>query len=208
MLIARDNSSGRVSDFIPVPAGMHLARCYRIVDLGTQKSVWQDRVKHLHKIMIQWEIYSEDDDGKPLLTTKGEPMSISKNYTNDLGDKATLRADLASWRSRDFTAEERKGFVLKNILGQWCMLTVARTPGKNGKEYSNVVAVSPVPPSIKRAGLPEGHNELGLFSLAAPDMAMYATFSRSLQEKIAQSPEWQNRDAPAPTRTQDEEIPF
>jgi hypothetical protein len=39
-------------------------------------------------------------------------------------------------------------------------------------------------------------------------MAMYATFSRSLQEKIAQSPEWQNRDAPAPARTQDEEIPF
>lgn len=206
MLIARDNSRGRVSDFVPVPAGMHLARCYRIVDLGTQKSVWQDRVKHLHKIMIQWEIHSEDDAGKPLLTSKGEPMSISKNYTNDLGDKATLRADLASWRSRDFTEEERDGFVLKNILGQWCMLTVARTPGKNGKEYSNVVAVSPVPTAIKRAGLPDGHNELGIFSLEEPDMNMFATFSRSLQEKIAQSPEWAARSAP---QVEDEDkIPF
>lgn len=206
MLIARDNSDGRSSEFVPVPPGMHLARCYRLIDLGTQKSVWQDRVKHLHKIMIQWEIHSEDDTGSPLLTAKGEPLSISKNYTNNLGDKATLRADLSSWRGRDFTDEERKGFNLKNILGQWCMLTVARTPGKNGKEYSNVVAVSPVPASIKRAGLPDGHNELGIFLLSEPDMAMFAQFSRALQEKISQSPEWQNQGSAA--KPQEDEIPF
>jgi hypothetical protein len=206
MLIARD--TGKTSDFIPVPSGMHLARCYRIVDLGTQKSVWQDKTKHLHKIMIQWEIHSEDDDGKPLRTAKGEPMSISKNYTNVLGEKATLRTDLASWRGRDFTEEERRGFNLKNILGQWCMLTVARTPGKNGKEYSNIVAVSPVPAAIKKNGLPEGYNDIALFSLAAPDLSMFATFSESLQAKIAQSPEWQNRQPSAPEQIQDEQIPF
>ena len=34
--IVEDTPSG--GDFTPVPAGLHLARCYRIVDLGTQQT--------------------------------------------------------------------------------------------------------------------------------------------------------------------------
>ena len=34
--IVENTSSG--GDFKPVPAGLHLARCYRIIDLGTQRS--------------------------------------------------------------------------------------------------------------------------------------------------------------------------
>jgi hypothetical protein len=204
MIIAKDNGAGR-GTFTPVPAGSHLARCYRIVDLGTQKVTWQDKVKMQRKIMVQWEVHSEDDTGNPLLTEKGEPLSISKNYTLDLGDKASLTADLTSWRSRPFTAEEKKGFELKNILGAWCMLTVARTPGKNGKEYSNVVAISPVPSAVKKNGLPDGHNELAIFSLDKPDMSLYATFSESLKEKISSSPEWINRGGSVET---EDPIPF
>ena len=59
-LVARGSSSG---NFIQVPTGMHLARCYRIVDLGTQKSEYMGNVKHLHKVMVQFEVHSEDADG-------------------------------------------------------------------------------------------------------------------------------------------------
>jgi hypothetical protein len=34
--IVENTSTG--GDFTPVPAGLHLARCYRIVDLGTQNN--------------------------------------------------------------------------------------------------------------------------------------------------------------------------
>ena len=80
MLIAKAESNSS-SSFTPVPAGMHLARCFRIVDLGTQKTSYMGKDKLNRKILIQFEIHSEDADGNPLLTDKGEPLSISKRYT-------------------------------------------------------------------------------------------------------------------------------
>ena len=59
------------SSFTPVPAGMHLARCYRVIDLGTQKSEYMGEIKHLPKIMVQFEVHGEDENGHPLVTAKG-----------------------------------------------------------------------------------------------------------------------------------------
>ena len=185
--------AGSDSGFVPVPAGMHLARCYRIIDLGTQKSEYMGKTKYLPKIMVQFEVHGEDDQGNALVTQKGEPMTISKNYTASLSEKASLREDLKNWRGRDFTPEELKGFELKNILDKWAMITVTRSPGKDGKEYTNIGAVMPVPANIKKAGLPEGFNKSAIFSIDTPDMALFETFSDGLKNKIMSSPEWQER---------------
>lgn len=180
-------------NFTPVPPGMHLARCYRVVDLGTQKSEYLGTVKHLPKVMIQFEVHGEDENGKAIVTAKNEPMTISKNFTLSLAEKATLRKDLQTWRGREFTAEELRGFELKNVLGAWAMISVIKSPGNNGKEYTNIAAIMQVPPQIKKAGLPEGFNKLGLFSIDEPDMEMFGTFSDNLKAKIQGSPEWGNR---------------
>lgn len=198
-LVARD--SGGESSFTPVPPGMHLARCYRIVDLGTQKSEYQGQIKHLSKIMIQFEVHGEDEQGKPLVTPKGEPMTISKNYTLSLAEKATLRKDLQTWRGRDFTSDELRGFELKNVLNAWAMLSVAKSVGNNGKEYTNIMSVNPVPVTIKRAGLPEGFNSAVLFSISDPDMDVFETFGKGLKEKIMASPEWQSYNGRTETRS-------
>ena len=190
-LIAKAESSG--GSFTPVPPGLHLARCYRIIDLGTQKSTYMGQEKHQRKIMIQFEVHSIDDDGNPLLTDKGEPLSISKNYTLSLNEKANLSLDLESWRGSAFTADERKGFELKKLLGVWSMISVAKSIGHDGKEYTNINNINPVPANIKKAGLPDPHNEAKLFSLEDPDMAMFETFGAKLKEKISNSPEWQQR---------------
>jgi hypothetical protein len=173
---------------------MHLARCYRIVDLGTQKSEYQGQIKHLQKVMIQFEVHGEDDNGNALVTNKGEPMSISKNFTLSLAEKATLRKDLQAWRGRDFTADELRGFELKNVLGAWCMLSVAKSMGNNGKEYTNIMSINPVPAAIKKAGLPEGFNKLAMFVIENPDMELFETFGNGLKEKIQTSPEWRARE--------------
>ena len=190
MLIAKASSE---SSFTPVPPGMHLARCYRVVDLGTQKSEYLGQIKYLHKIMVQFEVHGEDETGQKIVTAKGEPMTISKNFTLSLAEKATLRKDLQTWRGREFTAEELRGFELKNILGAWAMISVIKTTGNNGKEYTNIAAIMQVPPQVKKAGLPEGFNKLGLFSIDEPDMEMFETFSDNLKAKIQGSPEWSGR---------------
>jgi hypothetical protein len=189
-LTAKDSGGG---SFTPVAPGMHLARCYRIVDMGTQKSEYQGQTKHLQKVMIQFEVHGEDDSGKALVTAKGEPMSISKNFTLSLAEKATLRKDLQAWRGRDFTAEELRGFELKNVLGAWAMITAAKSLGNNGKEYTNIVSINPVPASIKKAGLPSGFNQVSMFVIDEPDMALFETFGDGLKTKIASSPEWRAR---------------
>jgi hypothetical protein len=181
-------SSG--SSFVQVPPGMHLARCYRIVDLGTQKTEYKGTVKMLPKVMFQFEVHGEDEQGKPLATEKGDPLSVSKNFTLSLGEKATLRQDLQTWRGKEFTAEELKAFDLKNVLGQWCMLSITHRE-YNDKTYSNIENINPVPQTIRKAGLPEGHNEPKIFSIRDADMDLYDSFSDYIKDKIALSPEWQ-----------------
>lgn len=181
------------STFTPVPAGMHLARCYRVIDMGTQKTEYLGTVKHLPKVMLQFEVHSEDDNGKPLVTSKNEPMSISKNFTLSLAEKATLRKDLVAWRGREFTQEELSGFELKNVLGVWAMLSIAKSTGNNGKEYTNIVSINPVPPSIKKAGLPEPHNKIAIFSIDEFNEELFETFGDNLKNKIKMSPEYMAR---------------
>lgn len=189
-LIAKEGES----NFTPVPPGMHLARCYRVVDLGTQKSEYLGTVKHLRKVMLQFEVHGEDERGKPIVTAKNEPMTISKNFTLSLAEKSTLRKDLQTWRGREFTSEELRGFELKNVLGAWAMISVIKSTGNNGKEYTNIAAIMQVPPQVKKAGLPEAHNKLGIFSIDEPDMEIFGTFSDGLKAKIQGSPEWQSRE--------------
>ena len=191
-------ASGGASTFKPVPSGMHLARCYRIVDMGTQSTTWKGQTKQQPKVMLQFEVHSEDVDGTPLVTDKGEPMSISKNFTASLADKAILRQELENWRSRAFTQVELQGFQLKNVLGAWAMLSVVKEVGNDGNEYTNISSINPVSSSIKKAGLPQGHNELKIFDLEHPDMVLFETFGNKIKEKIQSSPEWNKKDTPAP----------
>lgn len=186
-------------DFKMVPPGTHLARCYRIVDIGTQATEWQGQQKFLRKVMIGWEIHGEEDNGAPLLTDEGEPLAMFKNYTLSWSENANLRKDLQAWRGTPWTDAEASRFDLKNILGQWCMVNVIHAEGKNGKTYANVAGITPVPSMIKKAGLPQGVNKLQLFRLAEPDWELYETFSKGLKAKIEASPEFKAiKSRPAP----------
>lgn len=194
-LIAKAKPQGEVSEFVPVPVGMHLARCYRIVDLGTQNKVTQYGPKLQRTIMITFEVHGEGADGSPLVTARGEPMTISQDYNLTLNENSTLSKHLEGWRGAKFTDAERNGgFDLKKILGAWAMVNVtASASSKTGKVYHNVSALMPVPAAMKKAGLPEGFNELGYFSMEdeEPAIHVFETLSQYHQNKVKQSPEWE-----------------
>ena len=203
-------------DFERCPSGMHLGRCYRIIDLGTQKSEYMGQVKYLHKVMLGWELHGTNDAGEPLKMKDGRPVGIFKNYTLSWSEKANLRLDLQSWRGKQFSQEEMRRFDLKTVLGVWCMLNIIDRVGNDGKTYTNVNGLTPVPSVIKQAGLPTPVNKNELFNIGDPDMAMFETFSDNLKKKISSSPEWQKRNAPqnsapesaSPYDDMDDDIPF
>jgi len=205
-------------DFERCPQGMHLARCYRIIDLGTQKSEYMGQVKYLHKVMLGWEIHGMNDDGTAIKMKDNRPFAIFKNYTLSWSEKANLRLDLQSWRGKAFTQEEMRKFDLKNVLGAFCMLNVIERPGQDGKTYTNVNGVTPVPAMIKQNGLPVPVNTNEMFNLQEPDWVMFEQFSDNLKKKIISSPEYEKakggakpaQQAPAASMADDDldDIPF
>lgn len=187
MLLKAETNTG----FKPTPAGVYMARCYRIIDLGTQETTWQGNIKHQRKVLLSWEIHGEDDTGKPLLTDDGRPLMASKRFTASLGEKAALRAFVESWRGKPFTDPELRGYDLKSLLGQWGMINITEET-REGKVYSNVKSVMPLPPALRKV-LPAGHNEVGIFSMEqfSPDMMdLFNSFGKGLQDTIKASPEW------------------
>ena len=208
--IAADSGGG---NFKRVPSGVHIGRCYSLIDLGTQTSNGQFGEKHQHRIRVAWELFGEEDDGTPLtVDVDGTmmPMTISKSYTVSLHEKASLRKDLAAWRGRDFTDEEARGFDVRKLVGAYCMVNVT-TSETNGKTYSNVAGLTPLPSALKQAKPDPVHKNV-IFDLDEPDMNVFATFHEKLQEVIKSSPEWRKKrghdDASMSNETIDDDIPW
>lgn len=183
--VAKDSGGGA---FKLAPAGTHLARCYRMIDLGTQEVVFNNETKYQHKIQLSWELHGEDEDGNPLKMDDGAPMSVSKRYTLSLHSKAGLRRDLESWRGKPFTETEAQGFDVTVLLDKWCMLSLIHN-AVGDKTYANIASISAVPNAMRKS-LPNGLNDLERFDIDDPDMKLFATFHEKLRETIENAPEW------------------
>ncbi len=127
-------ATSKSGTFTPVPVGSHVARCYAVISLGTQHD---DRYPDAFKVTIGWEIPAE----RVKVDGQERPMTISKDYTLSLSQKARLRADLESWRGRQFTQEELNGFVVEKVLGQPCILSVIHKQTAAGKTYAAIASV-------------------------------------------------------------------
>lgn len=197
--IAKD--TGGAGNFKRVPSGAYIGRCYSLIDLGTQTTTGQYGEKAQHKFRIGWELFGEDENGEPLtidVDGKQMPMTISKSYTVSMHEKARLRADLAAWRGRDFTDEEAKAFDVSKLVGAYCMVNVTESE-TNGKTYSNVAGLTPLPGALKNVKPAPVHPVL-LFDLDKPDMKVFNGFHEKLQEAIKKSPEWARHAGPKRTQ--------
>lgn len=175
MSLIASNKGG--DDFEMTPEGTYVARCYKIIDLGTQTTTGQYGTKETHKVMISWELF--DDDVK---MADGRPYSVTQWYTVSLSEKANLRKDLEAWRGKKFTAEELEGFDLNTVLGAYCMIQVVHS--EDGK-YANVNSIMSY-----KGEKPKPVNPDVLFDIDKPDMEVFKSLSDNMQQKIASAPEW------------------
>lgn len=200
------------SSFAPPPVGMHVARCYRLIDLGTQAKTYQGQPKgEARKIMAGFELLGEErmDDGKP--------YTISRSWFLSMHEKASLRRDLESWRGRKFTAEEEAGFDVSRLLGAYCMLNLTEGVGADGEVRVNIASINPLPKGMPK---PAGINKDTIFDADDPDMSLFESFSEKLKETIKTCREWRikasgSRPSTTAAKTpatatvdEDEEIPF
>lgn len=169
-------------DFEQPPEGTHVARCVKMIDIGTQEGEYQGKATRKRQAIIGWELPNE-------LMSEGEyagkPFAVSKFYTQSLGEKANLRKDLMNWRGRDFTPEELAGFDAKNILGKTCMVSLT----KNDKGRTKVTAVIALPRGMT---VPPQVNPTAYLSLEDDefDQGVFDALSDKMKEMIRKSPEY------------------
>lgn len=201
---ASDSGGG---SFEQAPEGTHMARCYKLIDLGTQLREFQGESKKSRQVIIGWELPGE------LMTSgeyEGQPFTTSKFYTLSLHEKATLRAHLKSWRGRDFTPEELAGFDVKNLLGKPCMASIV-TSDKGRSQVGGVMALP------KGMVVPDAVNPPVYFSLDPEefDQSVFDSFSDKMKALITPSDEYKARSKPKATAAADvgpdslsDDIPF
>lgn len=143
-IMATDTGGG---DFKLATPGNHPAVCTMVADLGKQKvqsAMYGDSIKH--QVYVRWELTDEPFEwqDKDTGVSKSGNMSIGKTFTLSLHENSTLRPILESWRGRQFTEEERKGFDITKLAGATCLVNVAHETGNDGKTRAKVSAVTPI----------------------------------------------------------------
>ena len=170
-----------------IEAGNYVARCYRMVEIGTVDEEFLGVKKQMHKVRIGWELPTELKTFNP---EKGEqPCVIDKEYTLSLADKANLRKDLQSWRGKAFSDDEAEAFDITKLLGVPCMLNIIHVQGKKDptKTYQAIGRVSPMPKGLI---CPPQVNETFVFDFENFDEMKFTSLPDFLKEQIAKTPEY------------------
>ena len=164
----------------PAPAGLQLARCVQVIDLGTQPAG-----KHTprRKVLLGFELprcpRETADDTQ-------ECYIVWENFTLTLYEKGRLRPFVEAWLGKKLTPSEVATFDLKSLLGKVCQLLLVHNES-DGTTYANIQTIVPADSD----GFPDQQNENKYFFINDFDREVFETFGDSLQSKIKRSPEYQ-----------------
>jgi hypothetical protein len=186
-------------EFQSVKPGTYMARCYRMIELGTIKEEYNGEEKMLQKVMVSWELPTEKaifDEAKG-----EEPYAVSKTYTLSMSEKANLRKDLESWRGKGFTEEEAKRFDLTTLLGKSCLLSIIHKPSKSnpGRTYTVISSISPL---VKGMKCPDQINPTKVLSYDEFNWKLFDSLSDFTKDKIKSSIEFKMMQEPSQVRDQ------
>jgi hypothetical protein len=189
--VAKYSATGG-QDFVPVPAGAHVAVCTMVADIGIQPSQFYEPKR---KVVFRFELPNErteytDKDGNK----RNGPMVVYDTLTASMNGKANLRAMLEGWRGRKFTDDEASEFDTRNVLGKSCMLSIVHNE-KGEKTYANIAAVMPLP---KGTNSPEAEGKVMYYD--EDDAKSYDDLPEWVRKKI------DAQHAPTPRETVEDHL--
>jgi len=185
MAIYAENTSNGDFERELVPAGIQLARSYSMIEIGTVEVEFKGEKKQQKKIRISWElplkkkVFKEGEEPKP--------MSISREFTLSMYEKAALRKFLESWRGKVYTDKEAEKLDVTKLCGHPCMITVIHKENKNGKAYAAVDGIAPV---MEGMTCPDQINPTKILEYEAFDWDIFNALPEFLQNQIAMTPEY------------------
>ena len=145
------------------PEGMHPARLYSIVDLGTHEDTYQGVSTLKHKVCLTWELYTEPmmDDGRPYVIGKEYTITAGK-FGPYIAKTSALYDTIKTWMKWD--EKDIKIGKLGKLIGQTALITVNHEKGKTDptKVYSKM---GPVLPLMKGMTCPDQINPSIVYEL-------------------------------------------
>ena len=197
-LIASDKGTG--THFEIIPEDTYTAICCEVIDLGLQENKTYDKVQP--KVLIGWELPELQVE----ISGEMKPRIFTKQYTNSLNDKATLRKDLVAWRGKQFTEEELKGFDVSKLLGVPCLLQIVHS--KSGdRTYANLGGITKLPKGMPQ---PTPQTDKIRFDIDESPLSMIDELPSWIQDIIKESIEYKKRTGSFEELDDDEggELPF
>lgn len=115
--------------------GSYPARCYSIVDLWTQKAVFNGEEKRQRKIRLSFEL---PEELRVFSEEKGEqPMTLHKKMTLSMHDKSILKPFITSWLWAP-TKEELADFDIATVIGKAWIISVGSFTTPEGNVYNTI----------------------------------------------------------------------
>jgi len=177
--------------FEPIASGSYAGRCVQIIDLGThnEQFQWEEEEKAVRKVRIVFELPEE------LMTFKEEngpePRMIGIDFAYSFHKKANLRKFLETWRGREFTPEELKGFDISKLCGVAGLVQVAQYTNKKGNINAKISTVWTMPKSMICA---EQINKSLIYSPIQHNPEIFAKLPEWIQKIICSSEEGKGID--------------
>lgn len=153
-------------------AGMHPARLYGVIDLGTQTWEYQGSPSSGHKVMFMFELPES-------LMKSGLPFVVSKEYIVSTSKNAALYKMMKSWKG----IEIGKGFDTKLILGEPANISISISDS----DWPNIESVSGLLPKQQVA---KAVNPIVELDLSNFNQKTFDALPEWIRDKIKKSPEY------------------
>lgn len=132
----------------PVPAGLHQAICFAVVDIGTQSFAFKGKAQEKRCIRIGWQIPSIR---RQFVNNSGTLMDVassiwSQKITLSMFKKSKLRPLIENWIGKPFkTDEDAWNFEFDSLCGvhAQCQVQVGHEEADSGEVYERVMNVLP-----------------------------------------------------------------
>ena len=182
-----------------VPAGNHIARLFKIVNIGTVDTGFKDVDTGEPKIQPKVRLYFElplkkrtykDKDGNDVET----PFVIGKKVTLSLfkgKQVAKLRTIAEAMIGTALTDEEAENFDVESLLGMPCMVQVAHEKLMGSEDlYATIANVSSVPEGLEA---PAQVNPSVVLDVNSATQEEIGALNEFIRKEIESSQEYKNR---------------
>lgn len=157
--------------------GLVNAKCYAVIDLGSQETEWKGNKKMQRKIQVSFET-----DQMGTFWDKWElPLCLWNSYSFFITDNSNLYKDLASWLG---WTQPNKTFNVFDLVGMTAELMVSHETTKKWKPFAKIVKIKPGKKDWELINKPI------MFSLEQFNEDEFFKLPEFLQKQIQATPEY------------------